>query len=267
MQLGKPPIIEVSIEFSFESSSGEPEWDYTRAAEFVDRFQAEYPETEVAAQHLLVEVQKVARGTKPTLESRVVPVAVRAFPANRSQYLLSAKDKLQCFFVRTGENDYRGFSALKAEAMDKLVAYVEYFRPAKLIHFTVQYVDFFRIPLVNGRADLRDYFTICGEPDESIFGMTINFRKSFTTKPPDSEDLLTCELYNVAKKGKEQKAPSIPFRMEWGLHAFKNLSWDAESLSQRLQKAHDGLLHCFANSFTKTGWALFDPTGPHEGRA
>jgi len=47
--------------------------------------------------------------------------------------------------------------------------------------------------------------------------------------------------------------------MEWGLHAFKDITWNADVLSNRLQQAHDGLLHCFEKSFTMAGWALFEP--------
>ena len=259
MKLGKPPVVEVSVDFVFESSAGEPEWDFQRASQFVYQFQGDYPETEVASTPQLIQVQKFSRGTTPTFTPTRVPIAVRAFPANRSRFVLNSKDLLRCILVRTDENDYEGFSALKNEAIAKLAAYVEFFRPAKLIAFNLRYVDFFRIPIKeNGKAELRDFFTMCGEPDEAIFGTTVAFRKAFTTRPPNSDDLLTCELYNVPK-GRDTATPGVPFRMEWGLHAFKDITWDAAVLGPRLQKAHDSLLHCFEKSFTAAGWELFEP--------
>jgi len=210
MKLGKPPVVEVSVNFIFESSAGEPEWDFQRAAQFVHQFQADYPETEIASMPQLVEVQKFSPGTTPTFAPKRLPVAVRAFPVNRSRYVLNSKDLLRCIFVRTDEKDYGGFTALKAEAVAKLAAYLDFFRPAKLIAFNLRYVDFFRIPVnADGKAELRDFFTICGEPDEAIFGTTVAFRKAFTTKLPGTDDVLTCELYNVPK-GQEMKNQGIP---------------------------------------------------------
>jgi uncharacterized protein (TIGR04255 family) len=215
MKLGKPPIVEVSIKLQFESSPGETEWDFTRAAEFIDQFQAEYPRTEVgavASQQQFEEVQKYVRGKKPLNIPTRVPIAVRAFSTNRSRCLFNAKDLLQCIFIRTKENDYPGFHALKAETLRKLDAYREFFRPANLIGFVLQYVDFFHLPVVNQKAELKEYFTLCKEPDEAIFGTTIIYRNAFMTRPPNSEDFLTCELFNLPKIGKDSH-PGIPFRM------------------------------------------------------
>lgn len=258
MKLGKPPVVQVSIEFHFESSPTEPAWEFTRSAEFIDQFRDQYPEAEVASEHQLAEVQKLDRGTKPTLVAKQVPVAVRAFPTNRSRYVLHSKDFLLCVFARTGGNDYEGFPALKAEAMSKLLAYLAFFRPAKLIGVALRYVDFFRIPVVEGKAELEDFFTICSEPDERTFGTTVVFRKAFTTRLPGSDDILTCELYNVPRP-KDEAALGIPFRMEWGLHVTKNITWEGTSLADRLEMAHDRLTDCFRQSFTPVGWALFEP--------
>jgi uncharacterized protein (TIGR04255 family) len=259
MKFGKPPVVEVSVDFLFESSAGEPEWDHKRALQFIHQFEADYPETEIVFTFPMEEFQRFSAGPAPTSnKSEQVPFAIRAFPVNRSRFIQNSKDLLRCIFVRTDENDYGGFKALKAEAMSKLASYIECFRPAKMIGFKLGYVDFFRIPVKDGKAELRDFFTICVEPDEAIFGTIVRFRKSFTTRTEDSHDYMTCELYNVRKLG-DNDNPGIPFRMEWSMHAYKNISWDADVLGLRLQQAHAHLLHCFEKSFTAEGLALFDP--------
>ena len=89
MNLGNPPVVEVSIEFLFESASSEPGWDILRAAEFVDQFQADYPDTEVASHAFIEEIQKLKRGTDPVQLVKNLPVAVRAFPADRSRIIVA----------------------------------------------------------------------------------------------------------------------------------------------------------------------------------
>ena len=179
-------------------------------------------------------------------------------PRCSARYLMTTRDSLRCTFCRTAVNDYEGFTALKREAVEKLEAYVRFFRPARMIALTLEYVDFFRIPTVDGKAVLRDFFTICDEPNTNVFGTTLMLRKGFTTQPPGSNDLLTCELFNVPRKA-DQEPPGIHFRMEWRLFASKDLNWESSQLGKRLDDAHDRLLTCFWESFTPTGRSLFDP--------
>jgi uncharacterized protein (TIGR04255 family) len=256
MKLRKPPVVEVSISFHFEASPTEPEWDLERAVGSIGH-DDNYPEVEVSQQEL-IELHKVSRGKKSAILTKQKPLAVRAFPRDRSRYVVNAPDELRCVFARTVENDYPGFDALKCESLAKLKAYDAYFRPAKLLRFVLRYVDLFRIPLTDARAALSDYFTICQEPNEATFGTTFQFRKQFATRPEGSEDVLTCDLYNVPK-GKDQSIPGIPFRMEWGMHAAIDLPLHGETLEDRLRQAHDHLLRCFRGSFTAAGWALFEP--------
>ena len=259
MNLGKPPIVEVSVSFWFEAPAGEPDWEFARAAEFIDRFRADYPDAEVASTEQLVRVQKFARGTKPVLEPRLVPVAVRAFPPDRGRYILSAKDLVQCIFLRTPENGYPGFTALKGESMRLFAAYSEFFRPVKLLGFALRYVDLVRVPLTGGRVVLKDYFTICQDPDETTFGVAGFIRNGFTTLPLEPiGDVLTFEIYNILKAA-DPDDPVIPFRMEWSVQGGKGLTLRAADVEARLDAARDRLGDCFRKSFTEKGWALFAP--------
>ncbi|HEX4607017.1 MAG TPA: TIGR04255 family protein [Urbifossiella sp.] len=256
MNLGKPPVVEVSVAFWFEASASAADWGHERAVKFLDQFQAEYPESEVQAEQR-VQVQKLPRSGS-TLKTTHVPIAFRAYPPDRSRYLLTAKDYLQCIFLRTPENDYQGFQSLKAEALGKFDEYVRFHRPTKVTGFALSYVDLVRIPTVNKRAALNDFFTICEDPDEETFGVAGFIRKSFKTVPPGSQDILTFEIYNLTKAGGPDES-AIPFRLEWTLQGFKGLTVDPAAIGERLEAAHRFLLTCFKRSFTPRGWALFDP--------
>lgn len=262
MKLGKPPVVEASIQFFFESSASEASWSTAHAFEFLEKFRADYSETEVRSQSQLEPlVAKYARSSRqPVYRPKRVDVALRSFPPDRSRYIEIAKDLLNCIRVRGQGGDYPGFSVMKSDAMEKLENYVSYFRPVKLLQFVLGYVDYFRIPFKNKYINLSDYFVACKEPDESIFGATVSFRKAYTTRVDETEDIMTCEIYNVANR----KTPGvdtygIPFRIEWSLHAFKDVSWEPDQLMPRLQKAHAHLLKCFKATFTLEGWNLFDP--------
>lgn len=256
MNLGKPPVVEVSVAFWFEASSAAPDWGEEQAVRFLDQFQADYPETEVQAEQR-VQVQKIPR-KGASLQTTHVPIAFRAYPADRSRYLLTAKDYLQCIFLRSTENDYPGFQALKAESLNKFEEYVRFYRPTKVTGFALTYVDLVRIPTVDKRATLSEYFTICEDPDEATFGVAGFVRKSFKTVPPGSQDILSFEIYNLVKAASQDEG-AIPFRMEWSLQGFKGLAVDPSVIGERLESAHRFLLTCFERCFKPKGWALFDP--------
>lgn len=257
MKLGKPPIVEVSLSFTFQSAPTDPGWEYERAVEFIEQFRADYPELEYTSQHFIDFEARPRRKTKPTATVRREPVAVRAFPPERNRYLLTSQDFLQVHLLRTATNDYGGFSVLKAEALNKFDAYLAHYRPAKLTSFDLRYVDLVRVPTVGGKAALKDYFHVLHEPDEEVFGLTRYLRYGFRSVPPGTEDVLTFDMYNVGPDEPEEAV--IPFRMEWSVQGFRGLTWDRAGVEGRLDDAHRVTLRCFRSCFTPAGWALFEP--------
>jgi uncharacterized protein (TIGR04255 family) len=256
MKLGKPPIMQAWIEFRFDHPADRPEWGWPAASTFFDQFQDEYPERELAVQHQL-QIEKVEKNRKPlVVDERVNLAGVRAFRADRTRYLQLSQDTLACNFLRTDSNGYEGFDALKQEALAKLRAYVEFFRPTRLLQFAMQYVDLVRIPFQQNRIDLKDYFTISHDLPEEVFGPTLNFLVQYTTRPPGSRDLLEVRLWTEQT---DPQGPTGQFRMDWRLMAFEGLTFAEDVLGPRLEEAHDRLLDCFRKSFTPQAWAMFDP--------
>jgi uncharacterized protein (TIGR04255 family) len=255
MKLGKPPIVQAWIEFHFDHAPDRPEWDWRVASDFFDQFQDEYPEREVYVQREF-KIEKLDRNQKPEFVDKGVSLdGMRAFPADRRRCLQLSQNTLVCNFVRT-ENGYEGFTELKREALAKLRAYVEFFRPTRLIQFAIQYVDLVRIPFVDSRIDLKDYFTIGNDLPEADFGPMLSFLVQYTTRPPSSSDVLEVRLRN------EQPDPQGPmgqFRMDWRLMAAEGLDLAEDVLGPRLDQSHDRLLDCFKKSFTPRAWAMFEP--------
>jgi uncharacterized protein (TIGR04255 family) len=259
MRLGKPPIIQAWIEFRFDHSADRPEWGWPTANAFFDLFLEEYPEREVAVQHQL-QIAKVENKKKPqVVDERVQLAGMRGYRADRSQYLQLTQDTLACNFLRTDAKGYEGFEALKTEALTKLRAYTEFYRPSRLLQFAVQYVDLVRIPFQDGRIELKDYFTIGHDLPEAAFGPTLNFLVQYTTRPPDSKDVLEVRLWNELADLQDPQGPTGQFRMDWRLMGFAELSFAEDVLGPRLDQAHDRLLDCFKKSFTPLAWATFEP--------
>lgn len=256
MKLGKPPIIQAWVEFRFDHAAERPEWDWQAASAFFDQFLEEYPEREVAVQHQL-QIVKVESNEKPwAVDERVNLVGMRAFRADRGRYVQVSQDTLACNFMRTAASGYEGFDALKREALAKLRAYVDFFRPTRLLQFAMQYVDLVRIPFQHNRIELKDYFTLGHDLPEADFGPILNFLVQYTTCPPDSRDLLEVRLWNESP---DPQGPTGQFRMDWRLMAFEELSFTEDVLGHRIDQAHDRLLDCFKKSFTPQAWAMFEP--------
>jgi uncharacterized protein (TIGR04255 family) len=256
MKLGKPPIIQAWIEFRFDHPADRPEWGWPTATAFFDQFQDEYPEREVVVQHRL-HIAKVERNQKPqVIDERVHLEGMRCFRADRSRYLQLTQDTLACNFLRTDVKGYEGYDALKQEALAKLRVYRTFFRPVRLLQFAVQYVDLVRIPFRNGRIELKDHFTLGHDLPEVTFGPTLNFLVQYSTRPPESKDMLEVRLWSELP---DPEGPTGQFRMDWRLMGFEELSFAEEVLGPRLDQAHDRLLDCFKKSFTTQAWAAFDP--------
>ncbi|HZV04248.1 MAG TPA: TIGR04255 family protein [Gemmataceae bacterium] len=254
--MGKPPIIQAWIEFRFDHATDRPEWGWPLASAFFDQFQNDYPEREVMVHHQF-QIAKVESKQKPrVVDERVDLAGMRAFQADRGRYLQLSQDSLVCNFVRTDAKGYEGFDALKREALSKLRAYVNFFRPTRLLQLAMQYVDLVRIPFQQSRIELKDYFTLGYDLPEEVFGPTLNFLVQYATRPPGSRDILEVRLWNEQL---DPEGPTGQFRMDWRLVAFEELSFAQDVLGPRLDQAHERLLDCFKKSFTPQAWAMFEP--------
>jgi uncharacterized protein (TIGR04255 family) len=256
MNLGKPPIVQAWIEFRFDRGADGPEWGLATASAFFDVIQGSYPEREVLAQHQL-KIEKIEKNQRPRIvDEQVQVVGMRASTSSKNRCIQLFPDVLSCNFARSQSSGYEGFEALKAEALAKFRAYLEFFRPARLMQATIHYVDLVRIPFKDDQVELAEYFTFTRDLSDSVFGNTLGFNVQYTTQPPSTKDLLEVRLNNEQS---DPEGPTAQFRMEWRQTAFDGLSLTEDGVSRRLSEMHDMILGCFKKSFTDKGWALFEP--------
>ena len=160
MKLGKPPIIQAWVEFRFDHGDDRGEWGFKEAFAYLDQFQEVYSEREALFQRQF-KIEKVQRNRNPEIVSHRDQVqAVRAANTEGSRFIQLTHDGVACNFLRT-EKGYEGFSAVKAEALDKFRAYTEMFRPTRMLEFALHYVDLIVIPFEKKTPlDLGEYFTL-----------------------------------------------------------------------------------------------------------
>jgi uncharacterized protein (TIGR04255 family) len=255
MKLGKPPIIQAWIEFRFDHGDERREWGLNEASDYLDRFQADYPEREALFQRQF-RIEKVQRHRNPEVVPGPAHVqAVRASKTEGSRYIQLTRDAMACNFLRT-EKGYDGFDALKAEALEKFRAYVEMYQPTRLLEFAVHYVDLVVIPFEPDKAlDLDEYFTLGISLPDPAFGSILNFVVQYATQPPDTEYALEVRLQDE----RDPQGLSARFRMDWRLSGSHELILSEADVAAHLEQAHDRLLGCFQKSFTEKAWQMFEP--------
>ena len=255
MKLGKPPIIQAWVEFRFDHGDGRPEWGFKEASSYLDQYQDAYPEREVVVQHQF-QVEKVKKDRKPLIVDEKVHLrAVRAANSESSRFLQLTRDGIACNFLRT-EKGYEGFTALKTEALNKFRAYVEMFRPTRMLEFALHYVDLIVIPFEGHELlDLDEHFTLGIKLPDATFSSFLNFVVQYATRPPDTEDTLEVRLQDE----RDPLGTNARFRMEWRLSGSSGLSLAEAEIGTRLDQAHARLQDCFRKSFTDKTWRKFEP--------
>jgi len=256
MKLGKPPIIQAWVEFRFDHGDDRREWGFKDASSYLDQYQDAYPEREVVVQHQF-QVEKVKKNQKPQIVDEKVHLrAVRAANAEGNRFLQLSHDGIACNFLRT-EKGYEGFTALKAEALEKFRAYVEMFRPTRVLEFALHYVDLIVIPCDGQKTlNLGEYFTLGITLPDATFGSIQNFVVQYAAQPPDTEDRMAVRLQDE----RDPLGVNARFRMDWRLSGASSLSLSDSEIGTRLDQAHARLQDCFRKSFTDKTWQMFEPT-------
>ncbi|MFO0938327.1 MAG: TIGR04255 family protein [Gemmataceae bacterium] len=255
MKLGKPPIIQAWVEFRFDHGDDRREWNFKEASSYLDLYQEVYTEREVVVQHQF-QVEKVKKNQKPQIvDEKVNLQAVRAANSEGSRFLQLSHDGVACNFLRT-EKGYEGFTALKTEALDKFRAYIDIFRPTRVLEFALQYVDLIVIPFDGDKnLELDEYFTLGINLPDVMFGSILNFVVQYATQPPDTVDKMEVRLQDV----RDPIGLNARFRMDWRLSSASGLSLSEAEISTRLDQAHVRLQECFKKSFTVKTWNMFEP--------
>ncbi|GIW79533.1 MAG: hypothetical protein KatS3mg105_1340 [Gemmatales bacterium] len=258
MELTKPPVIEVGVEFHFDPRPDKQPWDPAVAVPFIDLFQGEYPHVEVIQEEKIRIEKRTPDGTPKAISGKISLDRVRARNEEGSRWLQVGNDLLVYSFVRKGET-YPGFRELCTEALHKLDSYVEHFQPVAVHRTALTYLDLIEIPVPAGATiQLEDYFRLRVETPEETFGPIgyVSLRLFFPQT--ETRDQLLLWFDTVPTKPGEG---ILRFQMHWKCICEDVASLNKEEIRLRLDRAHRRLVDCFRDSFTERGWALFGPIG------
>ena len=253
MNLKKPPIVEMWVEFYFDpntSRSVEP------ARKFLNEFADQYPKAEVARQDTL-QFRHVSPTQLPEVVGREVSIShFRVSNEAGSRWIHLTPNHLVCNFLRLGES-YPEFKVLSEDAVSKLKRFVELCQPSRIRHAAVHYVDVIDIPLPPSKEILlSDYFALGLDLPSNPFGNQLSFLLRTSVQPTDGTGLLEIQLQNELRAG---DAPGLRFRMDWHKLCPYDKEVDPGRIPADLAQAHASVMRCFRAAFTERTWALFEP--------
>ena len=259
MKLRNPPIVEAWIDFRF---AHEPGTDATAADRAERLLRGQFGEELPDVGHLVEEVfadpePRPGRGDAWSAEVRHRVAAVRAASPTRTEVVQMGPGFVSVHFLRPSGGEYPGYETLRDRAYQLLDAYVEEFRPSRLLSFGLHSVNVVDIPPEGGSVDLSEWFrfdvtlptegfvsaphgvTVDCRVRVPIEGVELRFLVSNEDGPPDSDD--------------------VRFRLEWHLDGRLDAAPDESGLSREiLDAAHEYRNRSFRATFTEKAWARFE---------
>ena len=172
-----PPVFEVGMTFHFQPSGNEkPEWNDDVAGQFIKQHQIRFPSTEfVIQQEFRIETnleKKIQRAgiTSPKFSE------VYARNEDQGEALGVGLNYFTYHKIRLGQ-DFPHFQPVAESAFGLIPDYIDFWKPEKIKHISLLYLDLVEIPL--REFDLDDYFHLGIKfPDE--FGGVTNFESRLT---------------------------------------------------------------------------------------
>ncbi|MCE9566468.1 MAG: TIGR04255 family protein [Planctomycetes bacterium] len=253
MNLNKPPIVEMWVEFLFEPN---PNGLVEPALEFIKGFGDQYQKVEIAREDTL-EFRQYSPTELPKVVGRTTAIShFRASDVEGTRWLHLTPNHLVCNFLRLGER-YPGFANLSQDAVEKLKKYVEQCQPVKIRHAAIHYVDVVDVPITGkNEIQLADYFTLGLDLPTDPFGNQLSYLIRTAVKPTDGTGLLEIQLQN------ESLAPggaAFRFRLDWHKFCPYDGEIDPDKISADLKLAHESVMRSFRAVFTERTWKLFEP--------
>lgn len=130
-------------------------WNWETAAGFCEQLKGEYPTIEALVGHEIA-IEQTNWQQKPHLFGITASLqAVRVARSDRSRYIQLTANSLMCHFVWTQEKGHEGFQTLKREALAKLRASGEFFKPTRLLQFALHSVEVYNDQLAARLRSLR----------------------------------------------------------------------------------------------------------------
>lgn len=255
MDLQKPPIVEVWVEFQCDPSESGPSWGIGVATEFLKQFSDDFAHTE------MLNEQKFQIATLPTGDPRVDVGEVRLSR-------IRTRDDLETRWLQLGEDvlaynivkkagTYPGFDILCEEAWEKFTAYVRHFQPRCVRKLRLHYLDRVEIPCSPGEPiDLDKFFLIGVKCPDTPFNAISRFAIQVAFDCEDADDDLSLTFRSEPRSADAKVARML---MDWEATSENVASLSHADIMKRLKRAHNRIRDCFEASFTSKGWALFEP--------
>jgi len=255
LDLQKPPIVEVWVEFQCDPSPSKRRWDLDTANEFLKQFSDYFVHTEVLNE------QEFQIATLPTGDRRldageVRLNRVRVRDAEGTRWLQLGEDVLVYNIVKKA-GAYPGFETLCKDAWEKFAAYVRHFQPTCVRKLRLHYLDRVEIPCSPGeRIDLDEFFLVGVKFPDAPFGALSRFAIQLAPDSGHADDHVS-----LAFRSEQRSADAKVSRMvmDWEATSANVGSLSHDDIMDRLERAHARIRDCFQASFTPKGWALFDP--------
>jgi uncharacterized protein (TIGR04255 family) len=256
VELARPPVIEVGIEFHFDPRPDKEPWSLQVTRPFVERCQTTFPHVEVIqAEQLRIE-KRGPGGIPEQIVGQISLNRLRAHNEQGTRWVQIGNDLLVFSLVRR-EDNYPGFATVRDEALGMLDQYVEHFKPLSVRRVALTYLDLIEIPIPPGRTGYRveEFFRLHVEMPDEPFGPVAAFslQLQFPQKAVPTDQLAL--LLHTVPRAQDRNASRV--QMYWRYECDRVSSLDKEVIVGRLETAHQRLRDCFMASFTEQGLALF----------
>ena len=256
MKLNKPPVIETWIDFKFEPNPSKREWTESIAESFLSKYRDDL----VVQDAIYSQTYRVVPIDEPRGRPKVEMAdqgldRMRARDAAGVRCLQIADDQLVFNIVR--HDSALDYGSLRDEAILKLADYISFFKPEVVKHAELCYVDVIAIPKPpdGSPIKLEEFFNMRLElPPE--FGTSHYFAIRTWLDVPGSKDLLEAKVESVTAP---VESGVFQFRADWRYVCQDLRTIDLRVIRDRLDEAHDCILHRFKASVTKATWELFEP--------
>ena len=245
--------------FHFQPSGNDkPEWNDDVAEQFIKQYQSRFSSTEfVIQQEFRIETNLEAKTQRAGI---TLPKFSEVYARNQDQgeALGVGLNYFTYHRIRLGDN-FPHFQPVAKSAFDFLPDYIDFWRPEKIKHISLIYLDVVEIPLT--QFDLDEYFHL-GIKVPKEFGAITNFENRFTF--PGKQDHMRLDMVFQRVPTRIMDEPVTRFCIHWNCRKSEINTLDIVKIRDEMDFLHDYVRECFEASFTPKCKELFMPVSEKE---
>ena len=246
------------MRFHFQpSGNGEREWNDDVAKEYINQSQNRFPSTEfVVQQEFRIETNpekktQRAGNTSPKFSE------VYARNENRNEVFGVGLNYFTYHELRLGK-DFPHFQPVAESAFGLLPGYIEFWKPEKIKHISLLYLDLVEIPLT--AFDLDDYFHL-GIKFPDKFGSVTDFESRFSFPGERKHTQLDIIFQKIPVRTGESVTR---FHIHWNCQRSEINTLDSDKIREEMDALHEYVRECFEAGFTEKCKKLFQPVAEKE---